>query len=92
MIYSNLYSYSYTFSNFTFNINAYGEPSTFDFVVDAFPGETRFNSLKKVLFVLDLEQDKYMVSNPIAILGKSKDLISAFDAMVSNEEDSFASR
>lgn len=48
------------------------------------------NALSQVLFILDLEQDKYMVSNPLAVLGKSKDLISAFDAMVSNEDDAFA--
>lgn len=47
------------------------------------------NALSQVLFIFDLEQDKYMVSNPIAVLGKSKDLISAFDALVTNDETAF---
>lgn len=44
------------------------------------------NALSQVLFILDLEQDKYMVSNPVAALGKTKDLISAFEALVTLDE------
>ena len=51
-------------SNFTFNISPYGEPSTFDFVIDAFPGKTRFNSLKKVLFVLEIGEGPAVGFNP----------------------------
>lgn len=44
------------------------------------------NALSQVLFILDLEQDKYMVSNPVAALGKTKDLISAFEALYTLDE------
>ena len=44
------------------------------------------NALSQVLFILDLEQDKYMVSNPAAALGKIKDLLAAFEALVTLDE------
>lgn len=47
------------------------------------------NALSQVLFILDLEQDKYMVSNPAAALGKMKDLIAAFEALVTADEKAF---
>ena len=47
------------------------------------------NLLGQILFILDLEQDKYMVSNPVAALGKTKDLISAFEALVTLDEKAF---
>jgi len=50
-------------------------------------GALNFNNmLSQVLFILDLEQDKYMVSNPAAALGKTKDLIAAFEALVTLDE------
>ena len=53
-------------------------------------GALSFDSvLSQILFILDLEQDKYMVSNPAAILGKLKDLISAFSALVNFDEDAY---
>lgn len=36
-------------SNFTFTMASSGDPSTFDFVIDAFPDYTRFNRTQKVL-------------------------------------------
>jgi hypothetical protein len=42
-----------------------------------------------VLFIFDLEQDKYMVSNPAAVLGKIKDMLNAFEALVGFEEDAW---
>lgn len=36
-------------SNFTFTMASSGDPSTFSFVLDAFPGYTRFDDSKKVL-------------------------------------------
>ena len=36
-------------SNFTFTMAASGDPSTFDFVMDAFPGYTRFDRTKKLM-------------------------------------------
>lgn len=44
------------------------------------------NLLGQVLFVLDPEQDKYMVSNPIAVLGKTKDFINAAEAIITLDE------
>jgi len=45
--------------------------------------------LSQVLFIFDLEQDKYMVSNPAAVLGKIKDMLNAFEALVGFEEDAW---
>ena len=36
-------------SAFTFTMAASGDPSTFDFVMDAMPGYTRFDATKKVM-------------------------------------------
>lgn len=41
-------------SGFTFTMAASGDPSTFDFVMDAFPGYTRFNSTKKQMCVIQI--------------------------------------
>jgi hypothetical protein len=47
------------------------------------------SALSQVLFIFDLEQDKYMVSNPAAVLGKIKDMLNAFEALVGFEEDAW---
>lgn len=47
------------------------------------------SALSQVLFIFDLEQDKYMVSNPAAVLGKIKDLLNAFEALIVFEEDAW---
>lgn len=41
-------------SAFTFTMAASGDPSTFDFVMDAMPGYTRFDSTKKVMCQIDI--------------------------------------
>ena len=41
-------------SNFTFSMAATGDPSTFTFTMDAFPGYTMFDSSKKVLCTLQI--------------------------------------
>lgn len=41
-------------SNFTFSMASSGDPSTFDFVIDAFPAYTAFNKARKVLCVLNV--------------------------------------
>lgn len=51
-----------------------GKMSTFD------------NLLGQILFIMDPEQDKYMVSNPVAALGKTKDFISAAEAIITLDE------
>ena len=44
-------------SNFTFNMAATGDPSTFTFTMDAFPGYTYFDRTKKVLMVMQVIED-----------------------------------
>lgn len=44
-------------SNFTFNNAATGDPSTFTFTMDAFPGYTWFNKTRKVLLAMQIMDD-----------------------------------
>jgi hypothetical protein len=44
-------------SAFTFTMAASGDPSTFDFVMDAFPGYTKFDSTKKQMCVIQIVGD-----------------------------------
>lgn len=44
-------------SNFTIMMASNGDPSTFDFVIDAFPGYTYFDKTKKVQAVLQIVDD-----------------------------------
>ena len=44
-------------SNFTFTMASSGDPSTFTFTMDAFPGYTYFDSTKKVLCVIQIVED-----------------------------------
>lgn len=44
-------------SNFTFTMASTGDPSTFDFVMDAMPGYTLFDRTKKVLCVIQVVED-----------------------------------
>ena len=44
-------------SNFTFSMAATGDPSTFTFTMDAFPGYTYFNRTKKVLCAIQVVDD-----------------------------------
>lgn len=44
-------------SNFTFSMASTGDPSTFQFTMDAFPGYTLFDNTKKVLCVLQVVND-----------------------------------
>lgn len=44
-------------SNFTFSMASSGDPSTFSFVVDAFPGYTKFDLTKKVLAAIQVVMD-----------------------------------
>jgi hypothetical protein len=45
-------------SNFTFNMSSTGDPSTFSFVMDAFPGYTMFNKNKKVMCAIQILEDE----------------------------------
>lgn len=44
-------------SNFTFSMAATGDPSTFSFTLDAFPGYTYFDKTKKVLCAIQIVDD-----------------------------------
>ena len=44
-------------SNFTFSMASTGDPSTFTFTMDAFPGYTYFDRTKKVLCVIQVIED-----------------------------------
>jgi hypothetical protein len=44
-------------SNFTFTMASTGDPSTFTFTMDAFPGYTIFDKTKKVLCVMQIIED-----------------------------------
>ena len=44
-------------SNFTFSMASTGDPSTFTFTMDAFPGYTVFDKTKKVLCVIQIVED-----------------------------------
>ena len=44
-------------SNFTFSMASTGDPSTFTFTMDAFPGYTYFDRTKKVLCVIQVVED-----------------------------------
>ena len=44
-------------SNFTFSMASTGDPSTFTFTMDAFPGYTYFNKKKKILCGIQVAED-----------------------------------
>ena len=52
-------------SNFTFSMAATGDPSTFTFTMDAFPGYTYFNKTKKVLCVMQVIDDSAVAMRDI---------------------------
>jgi hypothetical protein len=53
-------------SNFTFNMAATGDPSTFTFTMDAMPDYTFFNTTRKVLCAVQIIEDAVIDSNGIA--------------------------
>lgn len=52
-------------SNFTFSMASTGDPSTFTFTMDAFPGYTTFDPTKKVLCVIQIVEDSTGSSSSI---------------------------
>ena len=72
-------------SNFTFAMASTGDPSTFTFTMDAFPGYTMFDLSKKVLMVMQIVED----AESALVDGKSVMLHENDDAqVVESEEDS----
>ena len=57
-------------SNFTFNMSSTGDPSTFSFVMDAFPGYTLFNKNKKVICAIQLLEDEVATTDEeVCVMG-----------------------
>ena len=54
-------------SAFTFTMAASGDPSTFDFVMDAFPGYTRFDATKKQMCVIQIVGDDKKVEGETGV-------------------------
>ena len=52
-------------SNFTFSMAATGDPSTFTFTMDAFPGYTYFDNTRKVLCAIQIVDDSADASSNI---------------------------
>lgn len=52
-------------SNFTFSMASTGDPSTFTFTMDAFPGYTLFDHTKKVLCVMQIIDDTSVATKDV---------------------------
>ena len=52
-------------SNFTFSMASSGDPSTFTFTMDAFPGYTYFDNTKKVLCVIQIVDERNEASKEL---------------------------
>ena len=60
-------------SNFTFNMASTGDPSTFTFTMDAFPGYTTFDKTKKVLCCIQIVNDTDTSSEDIeSVMGHTR--------------------
>ena len=73
-------------SNFTFSMASTGDPSTFSFTMDAFPGYTLFDNTKKVLCVMQVVEDAVAGSETRNSVMANHNLDAAIDA----EDDSVA--
>lgn len=60
-------------SNFTFSMASTGDPSTFTFTMDAFPGTTYFNPNRKVLCVIQVIDDEKATGAELQSVMKHKD-------------------
>ena len=67
-------------SNFTFSMASTGDPSTFTFTMDAFPGYTMFDKSKKVLCVIQI------VDETAAEKAKGKSVMLHADTEIIDEE------
>ena len=67
-------------SNFTFSMASTGDPSTFTFTMDAFPGYTMFDNTKKVLCVMQVVEDATAGSETRKSVMANHDNDSAIDA------------
>lgn len=78
-------------SNFTFNMSSTGDPSTFSFVMDAFPGYTFFNKAKKVICAIQLLEDEVTSTDEeVCVMGHpaGKMEVSEDDSYPAGDEES----
>ena len=62
-------------SNFTFSMASTGDPSTFTFTMDAFPGYTIFDGTKKVLCVIQIVNEDVATKSDIhSVMRHAKDV------------------
>ena len=77
-------------SNFTFSMASTGDPSTFTFTMDAFPGYTYFDNKHKVLCVFQIVDDPNASEKEIDTVMKHEAGIqidqTAYDSVVTNGE------
>lgn len=69
-------------SNFTFTMASTGDPSTFTFTMDAFPGYTYFNPTRKVLCAIQVVEDATAGAKNVETVFPHKD-----NEIAINEED-----
>lgn len=69
-------------SNFTFTMASTGDPSTFTFTMDAFPGYTYFNPTRKVLCAIQVIEDAMAGAKNVETVFPHKD-----NEIAINEED-----
>jgi len=73
-------------SAFTFTMAASGDPSTFDFTMDAFPGYTRFDNTKKQMCVIQIIGDDKKADEDSDVhthdgkLDKDNDIVAPLDS------------
>jgi len=72
-------------SNFTFSMASTGDPSTFTFTMDAFPGYTMFDNTHKVLMVMQIVDDTTAADKDTNTVMKHLDGI---EEIAENENDS----
>lgn len=73
-------------SNFTFTMASTGDPSTFDFVMDAMPGYTLFDKTKKVLCVIQVVEDIDVTATSWSSVMDHKDKATD-DKIIKDDED-----
>lgn len=76
-------------SAFTFTMAASGDPSTFDFVMDAFPGYTRFDNTKKQMCVIQIIGDDKKSSDDTGVHMHDGKLDKDADSLTPNTSPSF---
>ena len=75
-------------SNFTFTMASTGDPSTFTFTMDAFPGYTYFDKKKKVLCVIQVIEDgSTAISEIRSVMDNATELEDMYDDADDSTED-----